>query len=72
MPERLQIMEVVKNLTDEQVHYLLRIVQNLPPKEKGFPRCKLRGRFASYANPELRAKEKDAWGLAVEEKHGLR
>lgn len=69
--ERTQVLELVKTLPDEQLDYVLHIIQALPAK-KTSEKCNLRGRFSSYANPELRAKEKDAWALAVEEKHGLR
>lgn len=70
--ERNQVMELVKTLSDSQVKYVLSIMQFLPD-EKNIPeKCKLRGRFSKYANPELREKEKDAWSLAAEEKHALR
>ena len=32
----------------------------------------LRGSLAKYSNPQLKKKEKDAWAMAVGEKHGLR
>ena len=32
----------------------------------------LRGCLSQYANPDLISKEKDAWALAMEEKHGIR
>ena len=35
------------------------------PEKKG-----IRGVLAEYANPELRDREKDAWGQAMVEKHG--
>ncbi|MBO4386693.1 MAG: hypothetical protein J5817_06700 [Treponema sp.] len=66
--ERTQVMELVQTLPAEQVRYVLRVIQSLPRKETSSSRCNLRGRFASYANPELRAREKEAWALAVEEK----
>lgn len=69
--ERTQVLELVKTLPDEQIEYVLHIIQSLPAK-KDDAKCNLRGRFSSYANPELRAKEKDAWTLAAEEKYGLR
>ncbi len=69
--ERELVMELVQTLPDEQIHYVLNVIQSLPPKEE-LPRCTLRGRFSNYANPALRAKEKEAWALAAEEKHGLR
>ena len=72
LAEREQVMELVQTLPDEQIHYVLNVIQSLPPKEEELPRCTLRGRFSNYANPELRAKEKEAWALAAEEKHGLR
>ena len=49
---------------------VIELVQILPKKLVA-PRCSLRGRFSTYANPSLRAKEKDAWALAAEEKHNL-
>ncbi len=70
--EREQVMELVQTLPDEQIHYVLNVIQSLPPKEEELPRCTLRGRFSNYANPALRAKEKEAWALAAEEKHVLR
>lgn len=70
--ERSQVMELVQSLSDEQVHYVLNVIQSLPQRESAPQKCKLRGRFASYATPELRAREKEAWALAAEEKHGLR
>ncbi len=70
--ERTQIMELIQTLPDEQIHYVLNIIQALPKTEVEKPRCTLRGRFSKYANPALREKENEAWGLAVEEKYGLR
>ena len=67
LAERAQVMELVQTLSDEQIHYVLNIIQSLP-----HPRCTLRGRFANYANPSLRAKEKEAWAIAAEEKHSVR
>lgn len=72
LAEREQVMELVQTLPDEQIHYVLNVIQSLPPKEEKLPRCTLRGRFSNYANPALREKEKEAWALAAEEKHGLR
>ena len=72
LAERTQVMELVQTLPDEQIHYVLNVIQSLPRQEDISPRCTLRGRFASYANPALRAKEKEAWALAAEEKHGVR
>ncbi|WP_294429929.1 hypothetical protein [uncultured Treponema sp.] len=65
LAERAQIMELVQTLPDEQIHYVLNIIQSLPQKA-ATPRCSLRGRFANYANPSLRAKEKEAWAIAAE------
>lgn len=70
--EREQIMELVQTLPDEQIHYVLNVIQSLPSKEVELPHCTLRGRFSNYANPALREKEKEAWVLAAEEKHSLR
>ena len=70
--ERAQVMELVQTLPDEQIHYVLNIIQSFPQNKMIQPRCTLRGRFAKYANSALRAKEKEAWSLAAEEKHGLR
>ncbi len=70
--ERSHVMELVQSLSDEQVRYVLGVIQSLPRGEGAPRKCNLRGRFASYANPELRAREKEAWSLAAEEKHGLR
>ena len=72
LAERAQVMRLVQTLPDEQIHYVLNVIQSLPPKEEEQPRCTFRGRFLNYANPALRANEKEAWALAVEEKHGLR
>lgn len=71
LAERAQVMELVKSLPDEQIHYVLNIIQSLPQKA-ATPRCTLRGRFANFANPSLRAKEKEAWEIAAEEKHSVR
>ena len=70
LAERNQVIELVQTLPDEQVHYVLNIIQSLP-QESVLPRCTLRGRFAKYANPSLRAKEKDAWAIAADEKHSI-
>ncbi len=70
--ERTQVMELVQTLNDEQISYIFNIIQSLPRSDTPRKKCSLRGRFANYANAELRAKEKDAWAMAVEEKHGLR
>ena len=70
--ERTKVMELVQTLPDEQIHYVLNIIQSLPQKEDAQPRCTLRGRFAKYANSALREKEKEAWSLATEEKYGVR
>ena len=72
LAERAQVIELAQTLPDEQIHYVLRVIQSLPRQPELAAPCKLRGRFATYANPALRAKEKDAWALAAEEKHGLR
>ena len=72
LAERTQVLELVQTLPDEQIRYVLHVIQNLPHQELVAPRCKLRGRFSSYANPILRKKEKEAWSLAAEEKHGIR
>ncbi len=71
LTKRNQVLELIQTLPDEQINYVLHIISSLPRKEADLPRCNLRGRFAKYANPELREKEKDAWALAAEEKHGL-
>lgn len=70
--ERSQVVELVQSLSDEQVRYVLGVIQSLPQGNAAPKKCTLRGRFASYANPTLRAKEKEAWARAAEEKHGLR
>lgn len=72
LAERTQVMELVKTLPDDQINYVLHIILSLPRQQQPSPSCTLRGRFANYANSELRATEKEAWGLAAEEKHGLR
>ena len=71
LAERAQVMELLQTLPDEQIHYVLNIIQSLSQKA-ATPRCTLRGRFANYANPSLRAKEKEAWAIAAEEKHSVR
>ena len=71
LAERAQVIELVQTLPDEQIHYVLNIIQSLSQKA-ATPRCTLRGRFANYANPSLRAKEKEAWAIAAEEKHSVR
>ena len=71
LAERAQVMELVQTLSNEQIHYVLNIIQSLPQKAAA-PHCTLRGRFANYANPSLRAKEKEAWAIAAEEKHSVR
>ena len=71
LAERAQVMELVQTLSDEQIHYVLNIIQSLPQKAAA-TRCTLRGRFANYANPSLRAKEKEAWAIAAKEKHSVR
>lgn len=70
--ERTQVMELVQTLPAEQVRYVLKVIQSFPRKETSSSRCNLRGRFAVYANPELRARKKDAWALAEEEKYNVR
>ena len=72
LEERSQIIKLVEALPDEQIHYVLNIIKSLPSEDSILPRCNLRGRFSNYANPALRAKEKEAWALASEEKHGIR
>jgi hypothetical protein len=72
LAERAQVIELAQTLPDEQIHYVLRVIQSLSRQPESASPCKLRGRFAKYANPALRTKEKDAWALAAEEKHGLR
>ena len=72
LAEREQVMELVQTLPDEKIHYVLNIIQSLSPNKAETSRCNLRGRFADYANPALRAMEKEAWSLAAEEKHGVR
>ena len=71
LAERAQVMKLVQSLPDEQIHYVLNIIQSLPQKATT-PRCTLRGRFANYANPSLRAKEKEAWAISAKEKHSVR
>lgn len=70
--ERSQVVELVQSLSDEQVRYVFGVIQSLPQGKVAPKKCFLRGRFAGYANPALRAKEKEAWTRAAEEKHGLR
>ena len=70
--ERNQVLELIQTLPDEHLDYVFRVIQSLPQKQNASSRCNLRGTFAKYANPDLRAKEKEAWALAAEEKHGLR
>ncbi len=70
--ERSQVIELVQLLSDDQVSHVLGVIRSLPQGKAAPRKCALRGRFASYANPALRAKEKEAWARAVEEKHGLR
>lgn len=70
--ERAQVLELVKTLPDEQLEYVLHMIQSLPGGKNVPAKCGLRGRFSSYSNSELREKEKDAWAIAAEEKHGLR
>ncbi|MBO6131849.1 MAG: hypothetical protein J6P28_07780 [Treponema sp.] len=70
--ERSQVMELVQTLNDEQISYIFNIIQSMPRSDSPRKKCSLRGRFASYANPELRAKEKEAWALAAEEKEIIR
>lgn len=56
LAEREQVMELVQTLPDEQIHYVLNVIQSLPSKEVELPHCTLRGRFSNYANPALREK----------------
>ena len=70
--EKSQVIELVQSLSDEQVRYVLGVIRSLPQGNVAPKKCALRGRFANYANPSLRAQEKEAWTRAVEEKHGLR
>ncbi len=70
--ERSQVIELAQTLPDEQIHYVLQIIQSLPQRQEQPSRCKLRGRFSDHADPTLRTKEKEAWAMAAEEKHGLR
>lgn len=70
--ERSQVMELVQSLSDEQVRYVLGVIQSLPQGNAAPKKCALRGKFANYADPALRAQEKAAWARAAEEKHGLR
>lgn len=70
--ERSKVMELVQTLNDEQISYIFNVIQSMPHSDNPRKKCPLRGRFASYADPELRAKEKEAWAMEAEEKHGLR
>ncbi|MDE6737099.1 MAG: hypothetical protein K2J50_06320 [Treponemataceae bacterium] len=70
--ERSQVMELVQSLSDDQVRYVLGVIRSLPQENAAPKKCALRGRFARYADPVLRTQEKEAWGRAAEEKHGLR
>ena len=56
--KRSQVMEIVQTLSDEQISYIFNIIQSLPTSDSPHKKCTLRGRFASYANPELRQKRK--------------
>lgn len=67
-----KIIEIIQTLNDEQLSYLFNVVKSLPRAKASRPKCSLRGRFSAYANSSLRKKEKEAWAIAAEEKHGLR
>ena len=67
-----EAISLLDSLSAEQVRYVLGVIRSLPQGESTARKCSLRGRFASYADPALRAQEKDAWSRAAEEKHGLR
>ncbi len=70
--ERTQVIELVKTLPDEQLDYVMNMIQSLLSQNTVSKPCSLRGRFSRYADSALRAKEKEAWSLAAEEKHALR
>ena len=67
-----EAISLLDSLSAEQVGYVLGVIRSLPQGETAARKCSPRGRFASCANPALRAQEKDAWPRAAEEKHGLR
>ena len=63
-----EAISLLDSLSAEQVRYVLGVIRSLPQGESAARKCSLRGRFASYADPALRAQEKDAWQRAAAEK----
>ena len=63
-----EAISLLDSLSAEQVRYVLDVIRSLPQGESAARKCSLRGRFASYADPALRAEEKDAWSRAAAEK----
>ena len=60
-----EAISLLDSLSAEQVRYVLGVIRSLPQEESAARKCSLRGRFASYADPALRAQEKDAWSRAA-------
>ena len=60
-----EAISLLDSLSAEQVRYVLGVIRSLPQGENTARKCSLRGRFASYADPALRAQEKDTWARAA-------
>ena len=63
-----EAISLLDSLSDEQLRYVLGVIRSLPQGESAARKCSLRGRFASYADPALRAQKKDACPRAAAEK----
>ena len=62
-----QLFNIPASLKNRKVEVIIKLAAD--EKKETSVRKSARGRLSRYANPELQHKEKEAWGMAVGEKH---
>jgi len=75
-----QAFEILQEIPDDKVAPVIEVLKGLralyvqrekPVVQEATPDSAM-GIFNKYANPDLIPLEKEAWGMAVMEKHGIR
>ena len=73
-----QVIELLQEIPDDKIFPIIEILKGLRllylskenPITKDSAEANAMGILNKYANPDLIPLEKEAWGMAVEEKHG--
>ena len=75
-----QAFEILQDIPDDKITHVIELLRGVrglygqsekPAAQEGSPDSAM-GIFNKYANPDLIPLEKEAWGMAVMEKHGIR